>query len=65
MFLAEVLGVNVDPEYLDENGKFNLNKSGLISYSHGEYYSQGSLLGNFGYSVRKKKKVPAKKKKKK
>lgn len=55
MFLAEVVGVTVDKRYMDENGRFHLNKSGLIVYSHGEYYTLGDLLGKFGYSVKKKK----------
>lgn len=56
MFLADVVGVNVDPEYMDETGKFHLNQAGLLIYSHGEYYDFGKRLGSFGYSVRKKKK---------
>ncbi|MCI5700620.1 MAG: flavin reductase family protein [Lachnospiraceae bacterium] len=55
MFLAEVQGVTVDEKYLDENGKFNLNKSGLITYSHGEYFELGKKCGKFGYSVHKSK----------
>lgn len=54
MFLAEVLSVAVDKKYMDEKGKFHLNKSKLVTYSHGEYYSFGELLGKFGYSVKKK-----------
>ena len=60
MFVAEVLGVTVDDAYLDETGKFDINGTGLIMYSHGEYFELGKKLGSFGYSVRK----PAKKKKK-
>ncbi len=55
MFLAEVVGVTVDKRYMDEKGRFHLNDSGLIVYSHGEYYALGDLLGKFGYSVKKKK----------
>ena len=55
MFLAEVEGVTVDREYIDEKGKFHLNDTGLVSYSHGEYFQLGEKLGKFGYSVRKKK----------
>lgn len=55
MFLAEVLGVTVDKEFIDEKGKFHLNDTGLVSYSHGEYFQLGEKLGKFGYSVRKKK----------
>ena len=55
MFIAEVLGVTVDEEYMDENGRFDLTATGIIAYSHGEYYTLGKKLGKFGYSVRKKK----------
>lgn len=55
LFLAEILEVSVDGQYLDEKGKFHLNSSGLIAYSHGEYFALGEKLGSFGYSVRKKK----------
>ena len=51
--------------YLDENGKFQLNKSGLIAYSHGEYLDLGKEIGTFGYSVKKKTKKPQKRRKKK
>ena len=54
MFLAEVTAVQVDESYMDEKGKFDLNKTGLIAYSHGEYLDLGKKLGTFGYSVRKK-----------
>ena len=55
MFVAEVLGVTVDDAYLDETGKFDINGTGLIMYSHGEYFALGKKLGKFGYSVQKKK----------
>ena len=54
LFLAEIAGVSVDERYLDQKGKFCLNASGLVAYSHGEYYALGERLGSFGYSVRKK-----------
>lgn len=55
MFLAEVLAVHADECYMDETGKFDLNRARPLVYSHGEYYSIGSKLGKFGYSVKKKK----------
>lgn len=55
LFLAEILGVTVDERYMDEHGKFWLNHSGLVTYSHGEYYALGEKLGKFGYSVQKNK----------
>lgn len=56
MFLAEIVNVTVDDKYMDEKGKFHLNSSGLVAYSHGEYFELGKKLGKFGYSVQKKKK---------
>lgn len=52
MFISEVVSVAVDKKYIDNRGKFDLNKSGLTVFSHGEYYLLGKLLGKFGYSVR-------------
>lgn len=55
MFIAEVVSVQVSDEYMNETGKFCLNDSGLMAYSHGEYLSLGKRIGTFGYSVKKKK----------
>ena len=54
MFLAEVAGVQVSREYMNETGKFELNQLGLVAYSHGEYFELGEKIGKFGYSVKKK-----------
>lgn len=54
MFLAEIVGVNVEEELLDEEGKLHLEQAGLASYIHGEYFAQGKKVGSFGYSVRKR-----------
>ena len=61
MFRAKVTGVQVDDRFMQDNGKFALNKTGLLAYSHGEYFDLGKSLGTFGYSVKKKKKVKKKK----
>ena len=61
MFLAEVTAVQVDDTYMNAQNKFELNKTGLLAYSHGEYLGLGKKLGTFGYSVKKK---PSKKSKK-
>jgi hypothetical protein len=63
MFLAKVEAVQVDERYMNETGKFELNDTQLLAYSHGEYYTLGKKLGTFGYSVRKQ--TPGKKKKNK
>lgn len=55
MFLAEIVAVHASEAYMDEGGKFHLEKAGPIVYSHGAYYGLDNILGTFGYSVRKKK----------
>ena len=54
MFIAEVTAVTVDDSYMNDNNKFELNKTGLLAYSHGEYLGLGKKIGTFGYSVKKK-----------
>ena len=54
MFLAEVTAVQVDGKYMDESGKFDLNRAELVAYSHGQYFTLGKNIGKFGYSVQKK-----------
>lgn len=56
MFLAEIIGTAADSRYVDSKGKLNLQQSGLLAYAHGEYFALGRKCGEFGYSVRKKKK---------
>ena len=55
MFIAKVLSTDIDDTYMDENGRFDLAKAGLLAYNHGEYYGLGKYLGKFGYSVKKSK----------
>lgn len=56
MFIAEVLGVRADSRFVDkETGKFDLEKAGLIAYSHGAYHKLGPAIGKFGFSVQKRK----------
>jgi len=54
MFLAEVIAVNVDEEYIDSKGALDLEKAGLLAYAHGFYYTLGRKIGKFGFSVEKK-----------
>ena len=60
MFVAEILGINADEKYINENGAFNISKCDLIAYSNGNYYSLGKKIGRFGFSVQKKKKTAKK-----
>ncbi len=53
LFLAKVVSVTVDEQYLDEKGTLHLNDAGLVAYSHGAYMQLGKAIGTFGFSVRK------------
>ena len=55
MFVAEVLSIDADDRYIDDNGAFDISKCDLIAYANGGYYSLDKKIGKFGYSVQKKK----------
>ena len=61
MFMADIVAVNVDSQYLDKEGRLMIEKCNLLSYAHGTYFAPGDRLGTFGYSVRKKPSHKAKK----
>ena len=61
MFLADIVGVAVDPRLLDKEGKLHIERAELAAFAHGEYYELGRRIGTFGFSVRKKNKHPQKK----
>lgn len=61
LFLAQIVSVDVEEKFVDENGKLDLRQADLVAYSHGDYLKLGRKLGSFGYSV-KKKRPPQKKK---
>ena len=54
MFLADVLAVDVDEEYLDKNGAIDYSRAYLVNYQHGNYYASGRHLGRFGFAAQKK-----------
>lgn len=61
MFIADIVAVTVDDSVIDEEGKLRIEKAGLMAYAHGTYFELGKKIGTFGFSVRKKKKVPRRK----
>jgi flavin reductase (DIM6/NTAB) family NADH-FMN oxidoreductase RutF len=63
MYLSEITAVHVEESLMDADGKLHIERAKLLSYAHGGYYALGKRLGTFGYSVQKKKKKPAAKKK--
>ena len=60
MFLAEVVNVRADAQYLDpRTGAFDLSRAEPLVYAHGQYYALGRRIGKFGFSVeRRRKKRP-------
>ena len=55
MFVAEIVNVNVDDKFVEEDGRLALEKAGLLAFVHGRYYTLGRDLGAFGFSVDKTK----------
>lgn len=55
MFIADVLCINPDGKYIDENGAFDISKCDLIAYLNGHYYTLNKKIGKFGFSVQKNK----------
>lgn len=54
MFLAKIVGVDVDESLINADGKLDLRKSKLVAYSHGDYLELGRKIGSFGFSVKNK-----------
>lgn len=55
MFVAEIVAMHVDDQYVDEKGRITLDLANLVSYNHGEYIPlRKKPIGKFGFSVMKK-----------
>ncbi len=54
LFIADILAVQVSADFLETDGRLDLEKAGLLAYVHGHYYNLGECLGHFGFSIRKK-----------
>ncbi len=55
MFIADIVGVNVDESILDASGKMHMEKAHLAAYAHGEYFALGERIGKIGFAATKKK----------
>jgi flavin reductase (DIM6/NTAB) family NADH-FMN oxidoreductase RutF len=60
MFIADIVAVGADESLIDENGRLMLERARLFAYAHGDYFTLGRKIGDFGFSVRKKKKARGK-----
>ena len=54
IFLADIVNVSCRAELIDDKGRICLEKAGLITYAHGEYFALGKRIGKFGFSASKK-----------
>ena len=56
MFIADILKVHVDEQYIDRFGRIRLDQASLVAYNHGEYFGlKRQPIGKFGFSVMKPK----------
>lgn len=56
MFIADILKVHVDEQYIDRSGRIRLDQASLVAYNHGEYFGlKRQTIGKFGFSVMKPK----------
>lgn len=56
MFLAEIVGVDVEDTLLTPDGRLSISRAHLAAFAHGEYFELGRRIGKFGFAVRKKQK---------
>ncbi len=55
LFVAEIVRNKVEQSLIDQHGKIEMGKAGLLAYCHGEYFTLGRQpIGTFGYSVARK-----------
>ena len=56
MFIADILKVHADEQYIDRSGRIRLDQASLVAYNHGEYFGlKRQPIGKFGFSVMKPK----------
>lgn len=53
MFIGEIISVGIRDELLDNSGKIDFSKAGLLAYCHGEYMGLTDPEGFFGFSIAK------------
>ena len=62
VFMADIVSVSCHDSIIDADGKMRFERADLLAYAHGEYYSLGEIVGRFGFSTDKPKKVEKTKK---
>lgn len=54
LFLARVVAVQVTAGLVDAEGKFRVDRAGLIAYGLGHYFPLGPAIDHFGFSIRRR-----------
>lgn len=54
LFIAKVLCIHADKQFINKKGEFDLRKAEPICYAHGHYYALGKHLGTYGHTIKKK-----------
>ena len=62
VFMADIVSVSCQDHIIDADGKMRFERADLLAYAHGEYYSLGEIVGRFGFSTDKPKKLEKTKK---
>ena len=44
MFMAEVLSINANREFIDKKGAFDITKCNLVAYANGKYFELGKQV---------------------
>ncbi len=52
LFLADIVGISVDPRLLDGQGRLHMEGAGLLCAMHGAYYALGEQLAVLGCSTK-------------
>ena len=52
LFLAEIVGISVRPDLLDEAGKLHMERADLLCAMHGAYYAPDRFLATLGCSTK-------------
>lgn len=64
LFIARILGVEVEEELVDASGRLDLERADLLAYVHGRYHGLQRGQGFFGFSVAKHRGKPGEKRRK-
>lgn len=54
LFIAEITATQISEDIITSSGRLAIEKANLFAFAHGGYYTLGTKLGHFGFSVKKR-----------